>query len=282
MQILVATYSGFCEGVAKAFNTAQALADGNDVFMLGDLVHNSEVVKKLKEQGISTVKSIDEIPASTSEKHNTVIISAHGVGPQIYKSAKEKNLNIVDTTCPWVKRAQSLAEKASLAGHTVVIVGDKGHPEVKGIKEWADPHSIIVENENEAKQVKAKGEIEIISQTTQSEEKFASLAAIIESQNKNVIIHDTICSATGKRQQSVIELAADVDVMLIVGDKKSANTMRLYELSLERQPNTYWIQTADELNLQWIGKADKVGVSAGASTPEWTVDSVIKKINANK
>jgi 4-hydroxy-3-methylbut-2-enyl diphosphate reductase len=282
VEIIVATYSGFCEGVSQAFNIAQSLTQKEQVFMLGDLVHNSEVVNQLKNKGIATVKSLEDIPKSTTTQPITIIISAHGVGPSVYEEARARNLTIIDTTCPWVKKAQKLAEKAAKNGRTVIIIGEKGHPEVKGLKEWGEPNSIVIENKAEAQLLDLGGPADIISQTTQSREKVKEITSILRDKIADLKENDTICGATNKRQQSALDLVNKVDGLIVVGDKKSANTKRLYELCLEKQPKTIWIQTASELDLQLIKGANKIGITAGASTPEWTIDAVIKKINENK
>ncbi len=282
MEIVIATYSGFCEGVASAYKIAKNISSDGPVFMLGDLVHNAEVVHRIKEHGIKTVSALTEVPRSASGTPPTIIISAHGVGPEIYTEAHERGLKIIDTTCPWVKKAQQLAKQLSTDGRTVIIIGDRNHPEVKGLRDWCGPNAMVIENEEDALMLSLSGPAGVISQTTQSQSKFDAIVKILQAKIKDLAVRNSICGATSKRQQSALEISAEVDCMLVIGDKKSANTKRLYELSLENQPKTHWIQTAEELDLAWLNKSDKIGITAGASTPEWVVDAVVKRINANK
>jgi len=275
MQILIARHAGFCEGVERAHKIALEQAKKNTpVFMLGNLVHNKQVIAKFTSAGVKTVKSIAEIP---DHSNGTLLISAHGVSPEIYEEAKAKGLGVVDTTCPWVKKAQKIAEKFASEGRKVIIVGDRGHTEVKGLVGWSGGKAEVIENIDEIRGIKDE-KIGIIAQTTQSEEHFKEIVAAIKKIAKDVVATDTICGATNKRQSAAVELAQKVDLMLVVGDTMSANTKRLTELCTKTGRETRQIQTVDELNLYWLTGKEKVGITAGASTPEWVVEAVINKI----
>ncbi len=275
MDILIAQHTGFCEGVSRAYKIAlEESQKGNSVYMLGNLVHNTQVVGKFKKLGVITVKDLSEIP---KDAKGILIISAHGVGPEVYKKAKELNLKIIDTTCPWVKKAQRIAKQFSDEGRMVIIVGDRGHKEVIGLVGWSGGMAKVIENIEDIKDIKAK--VGILAQTTQTEENFEKIVAEIKRLAKDVKAENTICGATTKRQTSAVELAKKVDLILVIGDKMSANTKRLTELCQKTGTETHQIQTVEELNTDWLKNKQKVGITAGASTPEWIINNVYAKIS---
>ena len=271
MQILIAKHSGFCEGVERAYRIAlEQTKAGRPVFMLGNLVHNTQVINKFKNLGVKTIQDIFEVPSGVN---GTLLISAHGVPPDIYDKAKEKGLNIIDTTCPWVKKAQKITRELAEEGRTVVIVGDKGHPEIKGLVGWSGGVAKVIEGVEGIKEIKG-GKIGVLAQTTQAEEHFKTMVSALKEKFKDVKEFNTICGATSKRQQAAVELAKKVDLMLVIGDKMSANTKRLTELCAKTGTQTHQIQTAAELNRKWLSGKEKIGITAGASTPEWVIDEV--------
>lgn len=280
MEILIAKHSGFCEGVERAFRIArETAAQGGTVYMLGNLVHNKQVVEKLKDQGVKTVSSLKKIAANSN---GTLLISAHGVGPEIYEEAKVKGLRIIDTTCPWVKEAQRIALELATKGCTVVILGDVGHVEVKGLVGWSKNQAIIVQTVDDVATLKIDPTkcFGLIAQTTQAEAHFAQVAAALKQRVKSLEIHDTICGATSKRQSAATELARQVDLMLVIGDQMSANTKRLTELCAATGTTTYQIETVGDLKIDQLKGINKIGVTAGASTPEWIVQDVIKGLQS--
>lgn len=266
MQIFIAESAGFCEGVSAAFEQAKKYSN---IYMLGNLVHNKQVVAKLEEQGIKVIMDINEI-----KDGETLLISAHGVPPQIYEEAKKKKLKIIDTTCSWVKRAQKLAKEVIQKGFQLIIIGDKNHPEVKGIRGWSEGKGIVISSAEELSRVQLKEKVGVVAQTTQSDENFNNIVKILQSKVKELIVHKTICGATQKRQKAAIELAKKVDVVLVIGDKMSANTKRLTELCSETKTPTYQIQTKDELKPEFIAGYEKIGITAGASTPDWVIKEI--------
>ncbi|NQU18168.1 MAG: 4-hydroxy-3-methylbut-2-enyl diphosphate reductase [Candidatus Saganbacteria bacterium] len=270
MQIFIAKDSGFCEGVSAAFGQAKKY---HDIFMLGNLVHNRQVVEKLGEQGIKVIKDIKDI-----KDGETLLISAHGVAPYIYEEAKKKHLKIIDTTCSWVKRAQKLAKEVIEKGYQLIIIGDKNHPEVKGIKGWSNDKGIVISSEKEGEDIysRLRNKVGVVAQTTQSDENFNSIVSFLQSKVKDLIVHKTICGATQKRQKAAIDLARKVDVMLIIGDRMSANTKRLTELCAKTGTPAHQIQTKAELKPQFLSGKDKIGITAGASTPDWVIEEVVK------
>lgn len=275
MKILIAKHAGFCEGVERAYRIAvEQSKAGQPVYMLGNLVHNTQVVEKLKNAGIKILKNLSEIPKDSA---GTLLISAHGVSPQIINEAKRLGLDVIDTTCAWVKKAQKLAHELSDQGYFVVIIGDEGHPEVRGLKGWAGIKSVVVSSPEKALQLELTDSLGIISQTTQSEKNFEEIVKILKNKAKNVKVHNTICGATSKRQNAAIDIAKNVDLMLVIGDQKSANTKRLTELCKNTGTETHQIQTAAELNQAWLKNKGKIGVTAGASTPDWVIQEVLDK-----
>ena len=279
MEIKLAKCAGFCEGVERAYRIAlEQTKAGQPVFMLGNLVHNTQVIDKFKKLGVQTVKTVSEIPDQAT---GTLLISAHGVPPQVYDQAKAKGLRVVDTTCAWVKKAQRIAKEQTEAGQRVIIVGDKGHVEVKGIVGWSNDQAVVIENLADLNKLNlaVTAKVSILAQTTQSEDHFSSLAAELKKKVKAVKEFDTICGATSKRQNAAIELAKDVDLTLVIGDKLSANTKRLTELCAHTGTETHQIQTAKELDKNWLKGKQKIGLTAGASTPDWVIKEVVDRLN---
>ncbi|MFH1542291.1 MAG: 4-hydroxy-3-methylbut-2-enyl diphosphate reductase, partial [bacterium] len=229
--------------------------------------------------GVTTVSSIADIPDKA-----TVIFSAHGVTPETYEQAKAKGLKVIDTTCGWVKKAQRVAKQLFDEGRQVVIIGDKGHTEVKGLIGWSGGSARVIQDIGD---IKALGEIKgtkkiklgVLAQTTQSEERFDKIVLELKKQFSDVVSHNTICDATDKRQSAAIELARQVDLMLVVGDKMSANTKRLTELCAKTKTETHQIQTVAELDNNWLIGKTKVGLTAGASTPDSVIKAVVDKLN---
>jgi len=278
MQVLIAEHSGFCEGVERAYQIALEQTNaGNPVFMLGNIVHNTQVVDKFIRAGAKVIKTLAEIPPNAN---GTLIISAHGVPPEIYTEAKAKGLGVIDTTCPWVKKAQKIAKELAEEGRFVIIVGDNGHPEVKSLIGWSGGKAVVVEKvEDIAKLSLPPGQkIGILAQTTQAENTFNTIVAAVKQLEKNVKEHNTICGATAKRQKAAVDLARKVNLILVIGDPMSANTKRLTELCNQTGTETHQIQTVEELDKQWLAGKDKVGITAGASTPEWIIKDVITRL----
>ncbi|WP_196594683.1 4-hydroxy-3-methylbut-2-enyl diphosphate reductase [Pectinatus sottacetonis] len=277
MDIILADYLGFCYGVKRAIKLAREQA-GKDkqVVTLGPIIHNPQMVKQLADEGIGLVNSLDEIDKGT------VIIRSHGVGPSVYKRASEKGLRIIDATCPHVKKAQMSAKTLAEEGYFVVIIGEKAHPEVKSIVEWSGRSAVVIEDVHEAEKLHFVRKLGIVAQTTFSRGKFKQLVDILIDKSNDIKVLRTICTATEQRQAAAEELAMKVDMMLVIGGKNSANTTRLASLCAKKCP-TYHIETADELKDNWFHHIEKIGVTAGASTPDWLIREVYRKCkNKNK
>lgn len=266
MEVILAEYLGFCYGVRRAISIARDNADGHSC-TLGPIIHNPQMVERLKAEGIGSVDTLAEMQSGT------VIIRSHGVGPQIYDKIRAKGLKIVDATCPHVKRAQLAAKELAQSGYSVAIIGEKNHPEVKSIFEWANRAATILENESEAEKFPACQKLGIVSQTTVEEARFTAIVARLLGKSKDIRILRTICTATEQRQSAAIELAEKVDVMIVVGGRNSANTTKLARLC-ESRCRTHHIETADEILPEWFDQSQKIGITAGASTPDWIIREV--------
>ena len=271
MEVILAEHLGFCYGVKRAIEIARqhASTDGTSS-TLGPIIHNPQMVERLKNEGVGTVSSLDEM------EDGLVIIRSHGVGPKVYEKAESRGLELVDATCPHVKKAQLSAKLLSEEGYTVVIVGEKNHPEVKSIFEWTEQNAYIIETEAEVDALPSIGKLGIVSQTTFSGEKFRSIVSCLLEKSREIKILRTICTATDLRQASALELAKKVDVMIVVGGKNSANTSRLAQLCATKC-KTYHIETVAELQDEWLDHVNKIGITAGASTPDWIIKEVYKQ-----
>jgi 4-hydroxy-3-methylbut-2-enyl diphosphate reductase len=225
------------------------------------------MVERLKNEGIGMTEDL------LSMDEGTIIIRSHGVGPHTYKKIKSKGLNLVDATCTHVKRAQRSAKELAEEGYKVVIIGEKNHPEVKSIFEWANEQAVIIENETDAENFAPCPKLGIVSQTTIAGEQFKKIVLRLLEKSKDIRILRTICTATEQRQKAAIELAANVDVMLVVGGRNSANTTKLAKLC-ENKCKTYHIETAEEILPEWFSQCKKIGITAGASTPDWIIREV--------
>jgi 4-hydroxy-3-methylbut-2-enyl diphosphate reductase len=271
MEVILAEYLGFCYGVKRAIRLARDSAESGNASTLGPIIHNPQMVARLEEEGVGSVDSIDEVPDG-----GTIIIRSHGVGPAVYETAEKRPIRLVDATCPHVKKAQKAAYRLAQDGYSVVIVGEKQHPEVKSILEWAGGHAVVVETEEEAEALAPFAKLGIVAQTTCSGAKFQSIAARLIAKSNDVRILRTICTATDQRQSAALALAAEVDMMLVIGGKNSANTTRLAQLCAEKTV-VHHIETASELEDEWFHDIKKIGITAGASTPDWIIREVYQK-----
>lgn len=273
LEVITSEEAGFCFGVQRAIDMVLEAAEENDsleVYTLGPLIHNPQVVEKLKKKNVKVASSLSEIDTGI------VIIRSHGVAPEILKKAKEKNLKIIDATCPFVKNAQKYAAKLIEEGYQTFIYGDKDHPEVKGIYGAAEKKAIIIKNKEELLEQDLNTRVGFVAQTTKSPDSFRDIIASIAVEVKELKVFNTICNTTDVRQSSAKKLAEDVDVMFVIGGHNSANTTRLAEICAATKTPTYHIETADEIDKDWLIAKNKVGITAGASTPDWLIREVIQ------
>lgn len=276
MEIFVAKSSGFCFGVKRAINMANKCATDphGEIYTLGPIIHNPQVVKRLEDQNIFAKKNISDI------ERGTVIIRSHGVKLEELNEAKSKGLNIVDATCPFVKKAQDLVSLLSEEGYAVVVVGEKDHPEVKGLISYGSTDIKVVDSPEGLKDMPRRKKIGIVAQTTLPMEKFEDVVCFCLHKASEIKVYNTICNATSIRQEESAELARKVDVMLVVGGRNSANTRRLAEICRTIQPRTHHIEVSAELERGWFEGAGSVGVTSGASTPDWLIEEVVEKLSA--
>lgn len=275
MKVILANHYGFCYGVKRAIKLAQSSAQNEGpACTLGPIIHNPQMVARLASEGVGMVESLNEM------SDGTIIIRSHGVGPEIYQQAEQTGLHVVDATCPHVKKAQMAANSLYKAGCQVIIIGEKSHPEVKSIVEWSEKQAIIVETVEEAEKLQFFNQLGIVAQTTFSGKMFKKIVSVLLDKSNNIILNRTICTATEQRQAAATEIAQEVEVMIVIGGKNSANTTRLAELCQNTGCKTHHIETAAELNDTWFYGVDKVGITAGASTPDWIIEEVKIKVES--
>ncbi len=274
MKINVAKSAGFCFGVRRAIEIALKTAEEKekDVYMLGDIVHNEFVVEQIKKAGIKVVNSIDKI------KGGILLLRAHGTVPEIYKKAKEKNLKIVDATCPMVLEIHKITRKLENENYQVVVIGDHEHDEVKAISAQAKK-PIIIENPSDVNKIRKKyKKIGIVVQSTQNIEKVKKIINKLIDKTRELRFINTICKPTQDHQDEIRKMPLENDVMIIVGSFTSANTRRLTEISKSLNPKTYQVESAKDLKKEWFNNCKSVGISAGASTPDYLIREVINRI----
>lgn len=272
MQIIVAKKAGFCFGVKRAieiaFNLAKEMKEG--VYTFGPLIHNPQVVKELMVQGVKPTEDI------YSPDIKTLIIRTHGVPPKIYENISRMSYKIIDATCPFVKKAQHYAKRLREEGYQVLILGDEEHPEVQALLGFAGDDVIVVSNNKPIPPLKNR--VGIIVQTTQPFDVLKKIICDVIGLAKEVKVYNTICNSTSLRLEETRNLAKEVDIMIIVGGKNSANTTQLAKLSREICATVYFIEAPDELQAEWFNGVKKVGITGGASTPKWIIDKVVEKL----
>ena len=278
-EVRLAECAGFCFGVRRAVDTVyEQLGTGKTIYTYGPIVHNGEVVRELEERGVRVIQNREELLGMSpgASREEAVIIRAHGVPREICEILESKGFACVDATCPFVKKIHRIVERESRAGRHIVIVGDPRHPEVEGIRGWCDGPATVVENAEEARNFAlSEGcELCIVSQTTFNYNKFQDIVEIFQKKGYNNNIVNTICNATEERQRSARAIAAEADVMIVIGGKHSSNTRKLYEICSRECANTYFIQTLDDLRLELPKSVRLVGITAGASTPNKLIEEV--------
>ncbi|HHW00376.1 MAG TPA: bifunctional 4-hydroxy-3-methylbut-2-enyl diphosphate reductase/30S ribosomal protein S1 [Clostridiaceae bacterium] len=276
MEVIVAKSAGFCFGVDNAVSLVNKMLDEQigQLYTLGPVIHNKQVVNDLSEKGVRVINAIEE-----ACENSNVVIRAHGVGPGVYEKMKEKNLNIFDATCPFVKKIHNLVIKKSNDGYDIVIVGDKNHPEVIGINGWCNNRAYIVNSVDDVENIPdTVKKLFVVAQTTLNIEKWHEITDELKKRFSDVEIRNTICSATSTRQNEAAEISRKVDMMIVIGGKNSSNTQKLYEICKKNCKNTYQIETFGDLPPVDIKKIKKVGITAGASTPDWIIKEVKDKM----
>lgn len=276
MEILLAKDMGFCWGVRRAIDIMEkATEERGEIVSLGPIVHNPQVVRELEEKGVR---------ASNKPPHDNslpVAITAHGAGPEVLQEARARGAEVIDTTCPIVTRSQRWAKKMAEAGFTVVVFGDARHREVKGVLGWAGSHGLALQDGDPIPD-DLPSRLAIISQTTQSPERFADFVSRLIREHVNAIselrVINTLCDVTSSQQAAASELAEEVDLMLVIGGHNSANTKHLLEVCREGVASAYHVESPAEVKAEWLKGCKRVGITAGASTPDSTVEAVVRRV----
>jgi len=275
-EVILAKSAGFCFGVKRAVDTVYEQTGKKNVYTFGPIIHNEEVVKDLEKKGVFVINTMEELDDITE---GTVIIRSHGVSSAVYEALQKKGVEIVDATCPFVLKIHNIVKQESANGKQIVIIGNEKHPEVEGIMGWSKTQVHVVDTAEKAQnlQLDPRREVCIVSQTTFNYNKFKELVEIISEKGYNIIIRNTICNATEERQTEAREIAKRVDAMIVVGGSSSSNTRKLYEICKNECKDTYYIQTLNDLDMTSLGKADCIGITAGASTP----NNIIQEVYTN-
>lgn len=278
MEIKLAKTAGFCMGVRRAVDTVLDVSQhetGKRIYTYGPLIHNPQTIELLKKRGITAIKSIDEI---SDRKNALLVIRAHGIAPGERKKIKESGVKIIDATCPKVGYVQAIIKKHAALDYTVIIAGDREHPEVDGLWGYTEGRGIIVSTVEDAEKLPAMEKVCIVAQTTQDTDHYRRIVQKIQEKSPQAIVFNTICSSTERRQEEIITLASEMDALFVVGGKNSANTRRLADLAEKQNTPTFHIETAEEIKYLDLTRYKSIGVSAGASTPNWIIDQIMDNL----
>ena len=279
MKVIKAKTAGFCFGVKRAVDTVYKQVDTKcgQIYTYGPIIHNEEVIKDMRDKGVIVLRSEEDLDMISQ---GTVIIRSHGVEKRIYEKIEQKGLRIVDATCPFVKKIHNIVSEKSGEGFHIIIIGNPEHPEVVGIKGWAKDNVTVIQSAEDAECFTAdrKEKICIVSQTTFNYNKFKELVEIIGKKGYNITIKNTICNATEERQTEARHIAHKVDAMIVIGDKSSSNTRKLYEICKGECENTFYIQTLKDLDLHSLDSVNSIGITAGASTPNNIIEEVYTNV----
>lgn len=275
MKILLAKDAGYCFGVRDAVNLAyQTAKEEGEVFMLGDIVHNENVVKELEESGVKVVKNLDEVP-----DNKPILFRAHGTVPDIWKESNERAMDVVDATCPLVTEIHEEVKKLDSEDRKIIIIGDHGHDEVNGIKEQVKD-ALVVSSSKEAMKLRKMKKAGVVSQSTQRIENVQAIINILMTKVFDLRFVNTICFPTRRNHEQIKNLSEICDIMIVIGSFTSANSKRLTELAKMRNERTFQVTSAEDLDIDWFQKSDTVGISAGASTPDNIINQVLDGIKS--
>ncbi|MBE0068108.1 4-hydroxy-3-methylbut-2-enyl diphosphate reductase [Thermoanaerobacterium thermosaccharolyticum] len=280
MKILIADNAGFCFGVKRAVKMAYDQINRDDsrqTYTYGELIHNPQVVKDLEGKGIKTIGGIDNL-----KENDRIIIRTHGIPEKTYKDLKEKKIELIDMTCPFVKRVQKIVNGYYKKGYTIVIIGDKNHPEVIGVNGWCDNSAYVIESVNDVQLLPYIDKACVVAQTTITQKMWEDSLNLLKLKVNELVSFNTICDATNKRQSSAEEISKKADVMIVIGGKNSSNTQKLKRICKKNCKRTIQVENADEIDLSIFNDNDIVGITAGASTPDYLIQEVINKIAINR
>ena len=277
MKIELASSYGFCFGVKRAIDIAEAHR-GSVTY--GPLIHNKDEINRLKDGfDIGLVEDISDI-----DREKSVVIRTHGIPKDELNILKAQKQDIIDATCPYVTTPQNIVSKMSKEGYSVVIFGDKAHPEIRGVVSYAEnlDDAFVVITTDELDSLPLKGKVAVVSQTTKKPEDFAKIVTALMATRKEIRVFNTICNATFENQDAASELAKSADIMIVIGGKHSSNTKQLHSICERYCKDSYLIENEQELEANWFDNKNLCGISAGASTPDWIVQNVINKIKEIK
>lgn len=280
-EIILAKSAGFCFGVERAVNKVyEEAARSSNIYTYGPIIHNKEVVADLEARGVHVVESAQDVRALQGA---TVIIRSHGVSRDTDRLIRESSRKCIDATCPFVKRIHRTVEAESAAGKKIVIIGNPVHPEVMGIMGWSSTPVTVIQTAEQAQNftVSDKTEVCVVAQTTFNANKFQDLVDILKEKSYNVICVNTICNATHERQSEAKAIAARADIMIVIGDRSSSNSAKLYEICRKECSDTHFIQTWNDLHLTLTGAEKVIGITAGASTPKNIIEEVYNHVRAD-
>ena len=272
MKIILADNIGYCFGVKRAILAAEEAAKSGSLYSFGPLIHNQQEIERLEKLGIKEITDKPQIKANES-----ILIRTHGIGPDFYTALNKEGIKIIDTTCPHVQKAQMAAKEANEQGYQVIILGDNNHAEVQGIVAWTENKAFVVASLEELKRLELPDKVAILAQTTEKEDRFAELVKYLQGKTIDLKVFSTICSTTRIRQEAAAKLAQEVDFMIVIGGKHSSNTIKLAETCRNYVP-TYHIEGCQELKSTWFQEKFIVGVTAGASTPDWIIKEVVEQM----
>ena len=284
MNVELAKTAGFCFGVKRAVDTVYQQIEqyrGEKIFTYGPIIHNEEVIKDLRSHGVEVLNDEEELKTADAD---VVVIRSHGVAKYIYDILEERGITCVDATCPFVKKIHKIVAEKSAEGSYIVIVGNGEHPEVQGIRGWAGEQVTVVQTPEDTERFELPDKDQkvcIVAQTTFNYNKFKELVEIISKKRYDIVVLNTICNATKERQTEARQIAARVDAMVVIGDKRSSNTQKLFEICKEECLNTYYIQTLDDLDINQLRSVESVGITAGASTPNKIIEEVQNNVRIN-
>ena len=275
MEVRIAKTAGFCFGVKRAVDKVYEQVETRDkpIYTFGPIIHNEEVVDDLTNRGVKVIHSVEEL---NGLQDGVIVIRSHGISREIYDRIESTGIEIVDATCPFVKKIHTIVQQQSEEGKQIIVVGNPDHPEVQGIIGWSETPVFVVETVEEAEKINLpdRKTICIVSQTTFNYKKFQDIVAKIEKKGYDINVVNTICNATHERQVEASQIASDVDGMIVIGGKNSSNTQKLFEICRRECGNTVFIQTLADLDDGWLRDVQKIGITAGASTPNKSIEEV--------
>lgn len=283
MEVKLAKTAGFCFGVKRAVDNvykqireAEQSPEVGPIYTYGPIIHNEEVVADLEAKGVHVIaeEHLDDV------KRGTIIIRSHGISRSVQEQMERQGLRIVDATCPFVKKIHRTVDEATSQGRSVIIIGNAAHPEVQGIMGWCRTPAYVVETAEDVEKLPELSEVTIVSQTTFNYKKFKELVEKISEKGYNSFVVNTICNATQERQTEAREIAGAVDAMIVIGGSHSSNTQKLYDICRQVCPETYYIQTLVDLESQCFTPVRSVGITAGASTPNYIIEEVVTHVRS--